>query len=286
MPGRGGGRNKSGSSGRPPPSREETISKAMSYVLRHGAEKEKLKLDEGGYINCEALLNWHRLRSLRVTFPEMQHIVDTNAKKRFALIPAPTSTDPNSTKPSDFLIRASQGHSLAIASENLLNPLLPDDPACPKEVVHGTDEQSWRAIHKSMGLKRMGRQHVHFALGMPKGKGAAAGGPSGGFVPTTTGTVSDGAGAQDVSALTLREDAEEGKEQVISGMRASANILVWVDVKRSAVEGGLKWWRSANGVVLTEGDGEGVVGLEWVTRVERRETGEVIFTGERPELGE
>ncbi|KAL8739920.1 MAG: hypothetical protein Q9190_007319 [Brigantiaea leucoxantha] len=41
------GRNKSGGKV-PPPSREETISRAMSYVLRHGAEKEKLKLDENG----------------------------------------------------------------------------------------------------------------------------------------------------------------------------------------------------------------------------------------------
>ncbi|KAL8676018.1 MAG: hypothetical protein Q9186_007417 [Xanthomendoza sp. 1 TL-2023] len=208
----------------------------------------------------------------------MQHIVDTNAKKRFALIPATTSTSTASAKPSDFLIRASQGHSLAIASENLLNPLLPDDPACPEEVVHGTDEQSWRAIQKSSGLKRMGRQHVHFALGMPGGKGAVSKASGGVFVPTSTGK---GAGTkEDISALTLNEDGDEEdrKEQVISGMRASANILVWVDVRRSAVEGGLKWWKSANGVVLTEGDEKGVVGLEWVTRVERRGTGEVIYT--------
>ncbi len=57
MPARGGGRNKSGGGGaRPPPSREETVSKAMAYVLRHGAEKEKLKLDESGYISCEELV--------------------------------------------------------------------------------------------------------------------------------------------------------------------------------------------------------------------------------------
>lgn len=58
-PGRGGGggRSKSGGGGRPPPSREETISRAMSYVLRHGAEKEKLRLDESGFINCEVLVS-------------------------------------------------------------------------------------------------------------------------------------------------------------------------------------------------------------------------------------
>lgn len=67
MPGRGGGRNKSGggkssAGGRPPPSREETVSRAMSYVLRHGAEKEKLKIDEGGFINCADLVSMDSFR--------------------------------------------------------------------------------------------------------------------------------------------------------------------------------------------------------------------------------
>ncbi|KAL8773010.1 MAG: hypothetical protein Q9209_002030 [Squamulea sp. 1 TL-2023] len=294
MPGRGGGRSKSGGGGRPPPSREETISKAMSYVLRHGAEKERLKLDDSGYINCEDLLNWHRLRSLHVTFPELQNIVETNAKKRFALIPSPSyssSSDQPSLKPSDYLIRASQGHSIAIASENLLTPLSPEDPACPDEVVHGTDENSWRAIKKSKGLKRMGRRHVHFAMGLPGGKGVSKTTGSGSietFAPT--GIDSEGKNSvADVSTITIDSStpqpskSEADQEQVISGMRASADTLIWVDVKRSAAEGGLKWWKSANGVVLTEGDEKGVVALKWVTRVEKRGTGEVIYRP--PEAG-
>ncbi|KAL8726367.1 MAG: hypothetical protein Q9166_006774 [cf. Caloplaca sp. 2 TL-2023] len=293
MPGRGGGRDKSGGGGgRPPPSREETISRAMSYVLRHGAEKEKLKLDESGYINCEELLKWHRLRSKQVTFAELLNVVDTNAKKRFALMASPSalSKEPTaSSKPSDFLIRASQGHSLNIASENLLTQLLPDDPTCPEEVVHGTDEQSWRAIKRARGLKRMGRRHIHFALGIPGSNPprSASSVAKDDFIPTTT-TFTDtntSDDTKDISTLTLDEDKESktGKEQVISGMRASADTLIWVDVKRSAAEGGLKWWKSANGVVLTEGDEKGVVGLKWVRRVERRATGEVVY---RPQDGE
>ncbi|KAL8996266.1 MAG: hypothetical protein Q9169_004197 [Polycauliona sp. 2 TL-2023] len=289
MPARGGGRNKSGGGARPPPSREETVSKAMAYVLRHGAEKEKLKLDESGYINCEDLLKWHRLRSLHVTFPELQTIVDTNAKKRFALIPTPSSTQPSS-KPSDYLIRASQGHSIAIASENLLTPLSPNDPTGPKEVVHGTTSQNWNAIHKSGGLKRMGRRHVHFALGLPDGKGAASKTTTTAtedFTPTILDAKSHDTkpATADVSTLTIdppigqspSKSDTEGKEQVISGMRASADYLVWVDVKRSAAEGNLKWWKSANGVVLTEGDENGVVALKWIKRVEVRATGEVVY---------
>ena len=69
---------------------------------------------------------------------------------------------------------------------------------------------------------------------------------------------------------------------VLSGMRRDATILVWVDVRRSA-EGGVKWWRSANGVVLTEGL-DRKLGLEWVAWVEKRGTGDILF-GTKPPGG-
>ena len=50
---------------------------------------------------------------------------------------------------------------------------------------------------------------------------------------------------------------------------------MWVDVEKSAREGGVEWWVSRNGVVLTEGVG-GLLGLEWVRWVERR-GGDVLF---------
>ena len=34
---------------RPPKSREETISRNLSYLLRHNAEKEDVHVDEGGW---------------------------------------------------------------------------------------------------------------------------------------------------------------------------------------------------------------------------------------------
>ena len=68
----GGGRNKP--SGKQPQSREEVVSRAMSYVLRHGAEKEGLKLDEGGYINCQDLVSFNVLLTLlRAVFLFIEH---------------------------------------------------------------------------------------------------------------------------------------------------------------------------------------------------------------------
>lgn len=88
----------------------------------------------------------------------------------------------------------------------------------------------------SGGLKKMGRNHVHFGTGVP------------------------GAGG----------------EEVVSGMRGDAEVLVHVDVRKSLEEGetlgkegkeGLKWWLSENGVVLTEGDENGIVPLRVFKRV-------------------
>ncbi len=150
----------------------------------------------------------------------------------------------------------------------------------------------------------MGRQHVHFAIGLPSEGGAkvpqpgpATSSPSvtsvnegqqqtgkGNVPEQIPGSTSTAEGSTLVPTPTLssvHQSSASGhdvtsSQPVISGMRATANVLIWVDLKRSLDNGALKWWRSANGVVLTEGDAEGKVGLEWVDRVERK-GGEVIW---------
>lgn len=64
-------------------------------------------------------------------------------------------------------------------------------------------------------------------------------------------------------------EAEDGK--VISGMRRSAQVLIYVNLKR-ALEGGCPFWRSENGVILSEGVG-GLVPLEFVDVVVERKIG-------------
>ncbi|KAI4165337.1 MAG: hypothetical protein LQ342_001205 [Letrouitia transgressa] len=306
MPSRGGLRNKASKGGRGgPPSREEKISKAMSYVLRHAAEREKIKMDEKGYVNVGDLLSWHRLSSLNVTFPELQQIVAADTKQRFALIPSsssPTdaeqqslSTPPSAANnPAHYLIRASQGHSLRLASANLLTPLDPLSAACPRSVVHGTRLETWPTILKSGGLKRMSRAHVHFATGLPRRDGGGGGGEGGGApeAEAKAKATAKANGEEELVAVETLDSAAPGgqggqekivtaaaaaEKAVISGMRSTADVLVWVDLRRSAQEGGLRWWKSENGVVLTEGDDKGMVGLEWIVKVEKRGTGEVVW---------
>lgn len=60
-------------------------------------------------------------------------------------------------------------------------------------------------------------------------------------------------GRTHVHCSTGLPDDEQG---VVSGMRKDAEVLVYVDVRRSLEDGAMTWWISDNGVVLTEGLGE------------------------------
>ncbi|KAF2738757.1 hypothetical protein EJ04DRAFT_509329 [Polyplosphaeria fusca] len=243
--------------------RDQQISRKVSWLLRHGAQQEGLTLGKGGYVNVQDALNTRALRTLNISFAELRQVVADNDKQRFSMIVAARLDDasalqsppvekleaeafdpiPESEEPRDYLIRANQGHSIKVDAEGLLVPITREAGNVPECCVHGTDEAAWRLIVKSGGLRRMGRNHIHFAAGLPKG-----------FT-----SVVDGA------------EEEEEKEQppVISGMRKSSTVLVYVDVD-AALEAGIKFFVSENGVVLSEGNEKGFLPYEFFRRVESR----------------
>jgi 2'-phosphotransferase len=207
-------------------------------------------------------MNNQKIRSVKPTLDEIKQIVAENDKQRFSLIhksaaastnsvpadDAATSTTsdipsqhPESNDPADYLIRANQGHSLEVASENLLTPITED--TMPSMVVHGTTHAAWPQIVATGGLKKMARTHVHFASGLPAG---------------------------------FKSEDADTTAPVISGMRNSSSILVFVDIKK-AVEAGVKFWKSENGVILSEGNENGLIGLQFFSKVEDRTGGQGVL---------
>ncbi|KAI1646156.1 KptA family-domain-containing protein [Daldinia loculata] len=240
---RGGGGGRGGGKGQ---DREMLISKALSSLLRHQAENAGIKLDGEGYAPLDKVIQWPRIRSLNPSFDEIRSSVADNAKQRFAMKPKDPSTDPESAPadPAAWLIRANQGHSIALEAEAIHKPVTLEDANVPPIVVHGTYFAFWPAIVASGGLKRMGRQHVHFGTGL------------------------------------LPEDGDAGTSQgggnsgVVSGMRSDAELLMFADVEKSLREdSGIKWWISANGVVLTDGNEDGLVPLKYIKEVRGRKQG-------------
>jgi 2'-phosphotransferase len=133
------------------------------------------------------------------------------------------------TNPANFLIRATQGHSIkTVDAASFLEPLSLSDAQLPDTVVHGTFHSTWPVILQSGGLRCMGRNHIHFATG-----------PS----------------LESVLAVNNEDNAQGSKpdeSRVISGMRRDAQVLIYIDV-RKALAAGVPFWRSENGVILSEG---------------------------------
>lgn len=112
------------------------IGKKISYLLRH--DPEDLKMDKNGYVCTDDLL-----KKVGITQQELDHIVDTNDKKRLAY-----------KDESKRMIRASQGHSIKVDVE--LRATRP-----PRVLYHGTSPESYEKIIRSKGLDKMNRLHVH-----------------------------------------------------------------------------------------------------------------------------
>lgn len=194
-----------------------------------------------------------RIASTSLTIPSSAHSTPTTN-------PATPAAEPLSPRGAYF-IRASQGHSIALASTSHLyritfSPLAPSSPPdAPRTIspadraraglmVHGTRSELYPLIVAS-GLSRMGRQHIHLAPALEVG----------------------------------------GDTDNVIAPRNGSTLLIYLDLDKM-LQAGLEVYVSANGVVLTPGDEQGCVGREMWNKVERVRGGErrVVWDAERGEV--
>ncbi|MEU8529204.1 MULTISPECIES: RNA 2'-phosphotransferase [Streptomyces] len=117
------------------------VSKYLSKHLRHQPERIGLVLDAQGWTEIDTLLRATAAHGFPITRAELDHVVASNDKKRFAV---------EGTR-----IRASQGHTVEVDL---------DLPAVepPAYLYHGTVARFLDAI-RAEGLRPMARHHVHLS---------------------------------------------------------------------------------------------------------------------------
>jgi putative RNA 2'-phosphotransferase len=118
-------------------------SKFLSLVLRHEPTAAHATLDSAGWTDVSALLDGCAKAGRSLTRAELDHVVTTNAKKRFEF------------SPDGLRIRASQGHSVEVEPEYA--PSIP-----PPILYHGTATRFLDSIREK-GLLKMERHHVHLS---------------------------------------------------------------------------------------------------------------------------
>jgi 2'-phosphotransferase len=184
-------------------------SHALTWVLRHGCpaiNSDKLGFGKNpprdGFLRIVDILELSSKRGEinvlnGLTLPDLEFIVATDKKTRFALRKCDDGDSINSYK-----IRANQGHSYSV-------PDLEVYPVNPDEIpyaFHGTTSEAYALIKASGYISKMGRDDIHFT---------------------------------------------EEKDFNNLG-RKNSQVVLKVDIKR-ATDVGIKFVKSANGVVLSKG---------------------------------
>eukprot|EP00250_Pteridium_aquilinum_P014401 c21965_g1_i1 orf=107-1342(+) len=144
------------------------LGRLLTSILRHRATDLNLQVRDDGYVVVTDLLKLGVKTRAGIplsvyTVDDILKAVERDDKQRFSLL----------TENGVLLIRANQGHSIkTIESDKLLKPIHSSDeiPVC----VHGTYMRNLSSILKT-GLKKMGRNHVHFASGLPREDGVISG---------------------------------------------------------------------------------------------------------------
>ena len=118
-------------------------SRFMSLVLRHQPEVANVELDKNGWVDVDILLAGMAAAGRAITREELDEIVVTSPKQRFAL-------NEDGTR-----IRANQGHSIDVE-------LGYEAASPPDRLFHGTYADVVDIILRD-GLSKMKRHHVHLS---------------------------------------------------------------------------------------------------------------------------
>jgi len=117
------------------------VSKLISLILRHDPAKFGVVLDRAGWTSVDALLAALATHGRAITRAELEQLVATSDKQRFAL--------------EGDRIRANQGHSVDVELEL--------EAATPPDVLyHGTVDRYVESI-RAKGLVKGERHHVHLS---------------------------------------------------------------------------------------------------------------------------
>jgi putative RNA 2'-phosphotransferase len=119
------------------------VSKYLSKHLRHRPDRLGITLDSGGWTDVDELLNACARNRFPISRAELEYVVATNDKQRYAF-------DPTGQR-----IRANQGHTVEVDLD------LPVTTP-PDLLYHGTTEQFLPDIRRD-GLRPMDRHDVHLS---------------------------------------------------------------------------------------------------------------------------
>lgn len=242
------------------------LSKALSWVLRHAASSLGLHLASDGYVALDDVLSLDHCRfkcvhnnTPKYTVEDVERVVHENDKQRFRL----------EYKDNDVLcIRANQGHSLKdVQSNELLSLLTKQELSNPQLlIIHGTSRKAWEGYIIHEGLKRMTRNHIHFATSLPRSSEAVDGMEDEVPIPTN-----------DSHHCHHHHHHTKAMPVIKSGIRIKSEIYIYINGAKCANDN-VPFYQSDNGVILTAGMNEGgMLPMKYFAKVVDAQSGKILW---------
>lgn len=247
-------------SGRPTASKgrskneKQIFARGLTKCLRHAAGQRGLTVRSDGFVKAVDVLDLPENRSFIVD--DLIEVVENDNKQRFSLLWQPADGGDErpvscgearklllSGDPTQLYIRANQGHSMAVVeSDELLTPIASAD-----------DLKDFCALDASTNKRIV----IH-----------------GTYKDNWESIKRQGLSRRTRKHVHFACGLPENK-QVISGMRSSVDLFIFLDVEK-ALAGGLKFFISDNRVILTEGNADGFVETKFFWKVIDRKSNEEL----------
>ncbi|XP_046665501.1 tRNA 2'-phosphotransferase 1-like isoform X3 [Homalodisca vitripennis] len=257
-----------------------SLSKSLSWLLRHGAITEGLTVNENGYIQLEQVLQ-HRLFARRCTAADIRRVI-TLSKNRFSLQANP--------KTGIYEIRANSGHTFKDSnnqevkavvklnrgrpipqpglrtvknshsqSENLRNYNLPvgNIRLSEEEEADGQEQEDWSVIQGSIYLPL---DYIVHGIN----------GSDWDYVSQ------NGLKVSSVGYLYF-SPYEPSDCWHTRGVYRYDDIYVYINA-HAAMQDGIEFFRTAEDSVATKGDSEGFIGTQYFRKVVEAQTGNLLYS--------
>lgn len=237
--GRGGGRGLGGGG-----SRSSDVSRALSRLLRHQAENAGIKLDSEGYASLDKVVRknyiFKKKKGFKIT-TDMQ--LQWGALKSLGVTLADVQDVVATNEKQRFTLKPKTPDATSTAASDYL--------------IRANQGHSIKIESSSLLVPitvEAGNIPPRVLHGTYYGLWEA---------------IVESGGLKTMGRNHIHCSSGTPEEGVVSGMRKDAQLLIEIDVEASMQEG-ITWWLSDNGVVLTEGDKEGVLASRFFRRVEGR----------------
>jgi len=243
------------------------LSKTLSYILRHGAKNEGLAIRSDGYVKLDDLLRRPKLKG--VDLQAVKHVVETSEKQRFTLlfvaegegeegpegvpVEIPAQSEPRQIPtPVGLDVAEGSGSGDKGKSRELVG-----------DIISGPGVWWIRANQgHTIKVEDLELTPINDPAEVPVAI-------HGTHIAAWNKIAQKGLSVMGRNHIHIAV-GRPGVSGVLSGMRASSEILIHIDMEK-AMGGGIKFYRSANNVILTPGDEEGFLLKEYFSVIERRD---------------